>query len=195
MGALALLASLLAGAPAAQAAEPGARAAADCPAGLPCGSYAVDGLGARKSEVRGAGASTLDLAIAMLESDRMSSDYAYGDNKTGDAANFGIFKQNWLMLHDGCGRFSGQDAGRYDNGAVLNSDLGADLTCLHESQAHYGIDTWFAGHRNGSSGIENPGTQDIANYRNAVYWIRDQIEADPAALGNDTRYWVDVTPI
>ncbi|MFE7672628.1 carbohydrate-binding domain-containing protein [Streptomyces albidoflavus] len=166
-----------------------------CPAGMKCGSYEVGGLGARKGELLGAGANSLDLAVAMLESDRMSTDYPYGDGKSGDAANFGVFKQNWLMLRSGCARFAGQDAGRWTDGDVLNHDLGADLTCLHQNQAHYGLTTWFAGHRNGASGLENPDTQDIAHYRDAVYWIRDQIDANGSNLGNDTRFWVDVPAI
>ena len=42
------------------------------------GSYEVSGLGSRKQEILGAGGSTLDIAIAMLESDTMQADYAYG---------------------------------------------------------------------------------------------------------------------
>jgi hypothetical protein len=42
------------------------------------GSYEVSGLGSRKQEILNAGGSTLDIAIAMLESDTMETDYAYG---------------------------------------------------------------------------------------------------------------------
>lgn len=42
------------------------------------GSYEVSGLGSRKQEILNAGGSTLDIAIAMLESDTMEADYAYG---------------------------------------------------------------------------------------------------------------------
>jgi len=42
------------------------------------GSYEVSGLGSRKQEILKAGGSTLDIAIAMLESDTMQADYAYG---------------------------------------------------------------------------------------------------------------------
>jgi hypothetical protein len=166
-----------------------------CPSGMACGSYSVGGLGSRKSQVRAAGGNSLDLAVAMLETDTMTGNYAYGDNKSGDAANFGIFKQNWLMLHSACAQFSGQSAGQYNNGAVLNSNLGQDISCLHQSQSHYGITTWFAGHRNGSSGLGSPNTADIANYRTAVYWIKARIDSDAANLGNDTRYWVSVPAI
>lgn len=42
------------------------------------GSYTVSGLGTRKQAVLKAGGSTLDIAIAMLESDTITADYAYG---------------------------------------------------------------------------------------------------------------------
>src|ERR1035441_5970022 len=68
-----------------------AAAALTCPSGMSCGSYTISGLGSRKQQVLGAGASVLDLAVAMLETDTMqASSYPYGDGKSGDAANFGI---------------------------------------------------------------------------------------------------------
>jgi hypothetical protein len=42
------------------------------------GSYTVSGLGSRKQAILNAGGNTLDLAIAMLETERMTTDYAYG---------------------------------------------------------------------------------------------------------------------
>jgi hypothetical protein len=87
----------------------------------PRGSYAVPGLGARKGQVLAAGGTTLDLAIAMLETENMGTDYDYGDNKDFDAANFGIFKQNWYMLRQcasGAG-FVGQSPEEWNNGALL----------------------------------------------------------------------------
>lgn len=85
----------------------------------PRGSYTVSGLGPRKQEVTGAGADTLALAVAMLETDDMSTTYAYGDNKQDDASNFGIFKQNWGMLRECCTQFQSQMEADWNNGAVL----------------------------------------------------------------------------
>jgi len=48
------------------------------------GSYEVSGLGSRKQEILNAGGSSLDIAIAMLESDTMEADYAYGQFTSGD---------------------------------------------------------------------------------------------------------------
>lgn len=73
-----------------------------CPgnSGKGCGVYQVSGLGSNKQKVISCGGNTLDLAIAMLETEDMSTNYAYGDNKSNDAANFGIFKQNWGLLRE-----------------------------------------------------------------------------------------------
>jgi hypothetical protein len=148
------------------------------------GSYTVSGLGNRKKAVLNAGGNTLDLAIAMLETEDMTTNYAYGeqllhgqkcthsntdspgvpgDNKSGDSANFGIFKQNWGMLRVCASRagFVGQSASQYNNGAKLNSDLYADVAARWDCQNYYGESKWFAGHRNGASGLANPNTDDI----------------------------------
>lgn len=83
------------------------------------GSYTIAGLGARKKQITAAGANSFDLAIAMLESERMVADYAYGDNKQQDSANFGIFKQNLGLLRECCSPFKGQPQSNWNNGAVL----------------------------------------------------------------------------
>ena len=166
-----------------------------CPSGATCGSYTVSGLGSRKQQILNAGGTTLDLAIAMLESDNMTTSYAYGDNKTYDAANFGIFKQNWLMLRTACSTFRGQTQAQWNNGAALNTNLSADISCRHQAQTYYGHDRWFAGHRNGETGLNNPNTADILAYRTAVYWIKAQLDASSSNLSNNTRFWVNVPPI
>jgi hypothetical protein len=166
-----------------------------CPTGTTCGSYQVGGLGGRKQQVRNAGGNVLDLAVAMLEAENMGTNYAYGDNKTNDSANFGIFKQNWLMMRSACSQFAGQSTSQWNNGSALNSNLSQDVTCLHQSQNHYGLNTWFAGHRNGAAGLSNPNTADINAYHTAVNWIRDRLTSSSVNLTNDTRYWVNVPPI
>lgn len=44
---------------------------------------------------------------------------------------------------------------------MYSSDLNADVTARQECENYYGYDKWFAGHRNGASGIANPNTDDI----------------------------------
>jgi hypothetical protein len=173
-----------------------AASALTCPSGMSCGSYSISGLGARKQQVLQAGASVLDLAVAMLETDTMeASSYPYGDSKTGDSANFGIFKQNWYMLRTSCGQFEGQTASEYNDGAVLNSNLSEDVSCINQSQSHYGISQWFAGQRDGQSGLSDPGQSVITEYETAVYWIEAQLNSSSANLSNNTRFWVEVPAI
>ncbi|KIM33839.1 hypothetical protein M408DRAFT_325423 [Serendipita vermifera MAFF 305830] len=161
------------------------------------GSYTISGLGARKKQLIACGANSLDLAIAMLETDTMNTRYTYGDGKTYDAANFGVFKQNWGMLRQSVSRYRGKSANDWNTGAELNSNLCLDIQLRHESQNHFGEGTWFAGHRNGASGLSNPNTQDIQNYKDAIYWIRNQIQYNNngAGMTNDVRWWVDVPAI
>ncbi|PVF96536.1 hypothetical protein CPB86DRAFT_816287 [Serendipita vermifera] len=160
------------------------------------GSYTISGLGNRKKQLTACGANALDLAIAMLETDTMTTGYTYGDGKTYDSANFGVFKQNWGMLRKSVSRYKGKTANDYNTGSELNSNLCLDIQLRHESQNYFGEGTWFAGHRNGESGLNNPNTQDIQNYKDAIYWIRDQINSNNGAgLSNDIRWWVEVPAI
>ncbi|KAF4265870.1 hypothetical protein CNMCM8812_002964 [Aspergillus fumigatus] len=159
------------------------------------GSYTVSGLGQRKQEILRAGGNTMDMAIAMLESDHMKTDYVYGDGKSGDATNFGIFKQNWMMLRTSASDFKGQSESQVSNGAVLNHDLKKDIQARHDSEKYYGFDKWVAGHRNGATGLQHPYTDDINTYKSAIQWIRQQIESDPKYKKDDTRFWVDVVAI
>lgn len=165
--------------------------AASCP--TTCGSYTVSGLGSRKQQVLRAGASTLDLAVAMLETGNMQANYTYGDGKSGDSANFGIFKQNWYMLRTSCSYFEGQSASQYNNGSVLNYNLSEDVSCINQSQSHYGVYRWFGGHRDGQTGLGNPGTADINNYRNGIYWIQSNLYG--SNLSNNTRFWANIPAI
>ncbi|CAI7568501.1 unnamed protein product [Penicillium crustosum] len=161
------------------------------------GSENVPGIGSHKQTILNAGGNTLDLAIAMLETKTLTTDYTYGDGKTYDAANFGLFKQNWGMLRVCATRYglAGQPESSWNNGALLNQNVYADVASRWDCQNYYGIDLWFAGHRFGASGLANPNTADINNYKNAVYWIQQQIDSNSAYKSDDTRFWVDITPI
>lgn len=111
-----------------------------------------------------------------------------------------------------------KENGGYTDGVIsCSDDLAADIEARHTSEKFYGYDTWVSGHRNGESGLENPGTDDIkstysvfpsswqitfglilylsAAYQEAIEWIRQQLESDELYLSDDTRFWVDVTPI
>lgn len=149
----------------------------------------------------------------------MYADTFPGDNKQDDSSNFGIYKQNWGMLREcaSSAGFVGKSTAEWNDGALLkyvnrstgqyivtkgndtngddSGDLYLDVVSRHECQGYYGFDIWFAGHRNGASGIADPNTPDIQRYRSAVEWIQERIDSDPVYLSDDTRFWVDVTPI
>ncbi|KAL6230949.1 hypothetical protein BDW75DRAFT_233999 [Aspergillus navahoensis] len=147
-------------------------------------SETVSGLGQRKQAILNAGG-------------------IYGDGKTYDAANFGLFKQNWGMLRVCASRygFAGQSQGDWNNGALLKTSLtvlvltSGPVASRWDCQNYYGLDVWFSGHRNGATGLSNPYTEDITNYKNAAYWIQQQIDSNSAYLSDDTRFWVDVIAI
>lgn len=42
-----------------------------------------------------------------------------------------------------------------------SSDLSKDIRARHDGEKHYGYETWFSGHRNGETGVNHPGTEDI----------------------------------
>ncbi|CAG8161600.1 hypothetical protein PENNAL_c0076G03581 [Penicillium nalgiovense] len=159
------------------------------------GNYIVPGLGARKQEILKAGGNTRDMAIAMLETDNMNTDYKYGDGKTGDGTNFGVFKQNWFILRHSAADFLGQTVDQVDNGVILNTDLAKDIKARHEGEAQYGYEKWFSGHRNGETGLNNPGTDDIKTYMSGVAWIQEQLESDEKYQSDDTRFYVQVVAI
>ncbi|KAF4503061.1 hypothetical protein FAGAP_704 [Fusarium agapanthi] len=121
----------------------------------------------------------------ILEDEHMSTNYKYGDGKTLDAANFGVFKVNWGML-----RVCAKRAG-----FVGHSDIYADVASRWDCQEQYGYDKRFAGHRNVATGLLNPNTEDIRFYRESVEWIQAQIDSKSTYKTDDTRFWVDVTPI
>jgi hypothetical protein len=159
------------------------------------GAYTIAGLSQRKQALLGAGGTTHDMAIAMLETEHMSAaEYPYGDSKQSDSANFGIFRQNWHMIRNSVPQYSSATAANYSWGSALNTNLSWDVQVLHASQTHFGA-RWFAGHRNGESGLLNPAGADISRYRNAVQWIFTELNLHPAYRTDDTRVYVDVPPI
>jgi len=100
------------------------------------------------------------------------------------------------MIRSSVPQYSRLKAGDYKAGAALNSNLHWDVSILHASQAHYGLDVWFRGHRGGQMAIEGKWPEDdLANYKNAVLWICDQIAIDRKRLTDDRKWWVEVKPV
>lgn len=91
----------------------------------------------------------------------------------------------------------------------------ADVAARWDCQEYYGYDLWFAGHRNGATGLTYPNTADINSkpsvsernngkgllltkclgYKSAVQWIESQINSDPKYRSDDTRFYVNVPAI
>ncbi|KAJ9486230.1 hypothetical protein VN97_g7116 [Penicillium thymicola] len=159
------------------------------------GSYIVHGLGDRKQEILKAGGNTRDIAIAMLETNNMTTDYKFGDGKSGDGTNYGVFKQNWFILRNSASEFQGLSVGDVKKGIVLNHDLAKDIKARHDGEEKYGYEKWYSGHRNGETGLKHPGTDDIKAYMSAIKWIQQQLESDKKFLTDDTRFFVQVVAI
>jgi hypothetical protein len=75
--------------------------------------------------------------------------------------------------------------------AAMNSNKSLDVQVYYECRNYYG-NNWFAGHRNGSSGLANPNTQDIQNFIEGYNWTYNNI-ADH--LSDDVRFWVSIPAI
>ena len=133
------------------------------------GMYAVAGYSAHKRAIKACGGNAQDLAVGMLEGPLTGTGYPYGDNKKGDAANFGIFKQNWWMIRQSRSEWSHLGPNDYNTGKVLNTDVCMDVATLHKSQQHFGMDKWFTFHRAGSSG--HPTDKTVVQYRYSIELI------------------------
>ncbi len=159
------------------------------------GCYTVNGLSATKSVFRADGATTFDMAVSMEETTNMKVDYPWGDNKTGDSFNAGAFKQNWFMIRTSWGPYATKKSTDYTTAALQNFNRQLDINVLHASLAKYGQYLWFAGHRHGQTGLSNPGTQDILNYKNAVLQVKWELDNHPTYQTDDTRCWSYVPAI
>jgi hypothetical protein len=157
--------------------------------------YTQPGTAAQKQAILAAGGTSLDLAIAMEETSNLTVDYAYGDNKTNDSTNFGLFKQNWYMIRTSVSQYATLGPTQSHAGAVMNTNRAWDIKVLHASQAKYGMALWFAGHRHGQTGLSHPNTADISTYRTSVLWIQAQINANPAYRTDNTHCWMYVVAI
>ena len=142
----------------------------------------------RKATLLSLGASVTDLAISIQETScGFSADYPYGDDypgpdggddgtpKTGDAANFGLFKNNWKQIRTYCTQFMNQTSAQWNNGAALNMDDQAAITCQHQQMNALGNGFWAAqrGCDNGDQYQSN--IQLIENYLNAGNLNNDMV--------------------
>jgi hypothetical protein len=163
-----------------------------CPSGISCGCYVVSGLGTNKRAYTSAGADRRFLASAMMETEKMDTNYAYGDNKTGDAFNAGAAKQNWGMMRQCHSAWKSLGASSYATSAAMNSNKSLDVQVYNECRSYWGDQKFFAGHRNGSSGLANPNTTDINNFIKGYNWGYNMLSGHET---DDVRFWVSIPAI
>ncbi|BDI30156.1 hypothetical protein CCAX7_22070 [Capsulimonas corticalis] len=160
---------------------------------LSCGSYTISGYHNAKNSALNAGASSTELAIGMLETDSMSSNYTYGDGKSGDSANFGFMKNNWYMYRVSCSQFAGQGSAQWNNGASANNNYGNAVNYCNQCINHFGWTSFWEVQRGGQGRIGN-WNADTDEYYQAVNWIQQQI-SNNNSWHDDVRYWVSVPAI
>jgi len=127
-----------------------------------------------------------------METELMSTDYTYGDGKNRDSFNSGACKQNWGMERQCHPAWRNLGPDNYDTGAAMNSNRALDVQVYNECKQFFGVARWFAGHRNGQSGLDNPNTPDIARFREGWQWTFDNIANH---LEDDVRFWVSIPAI
>jgi hypothetical protein len=160
---------------------------------------------ATKVGIKSSAGGTLALAIAMLETSDLLCNYPFGDNKVGDAANFGIYKMNWGMIKQ-CPSAAGSDAPHL--GPALNNDPALATKILLEAMHiwmtnppepnHPIANNFWAGHRQGSTGLSNAvgaNWDDIQDYYLAVQVIKAKCDGNATVWNSNIRYWLDVDPM
>jgi streptogramin lyase len=129
------------------------------------------------------------LAAAMLETEKMDPlSYPVGDGKTGDSFAVGTTKQNWLMLRQCHPAWQTLRPEDYQIASTINQDRRLEVEVFDECRAYFG-ELWWAGHRNGQSGLDNPNTQDVAAYKTVMDWTDSLL---PGHLCDDVRFWIGV---
>jgi hypothetical protein len=168
-------------------------------AGMRHGCMIVPGLGLNKSLYIAAGADLDFLASAMIETPQMDpASYPKGDFKTdnrgnkvpkiNDDFNAGACKQNWGMMRQVYGPWKSMKPEQYETCYELTQNRSLDVAIYKQSMLQFGERKFLAGHRNGSTGLAFPNTQDINNFIAAWHWTKDRIASDPDYRTNDVRF-------
>jgi hypothetical protein len=158
---------------------------------LSCGSYAPGGsYSANEKSALNSGGNQTFLAVGMLETSTMDSNYTYGDGKSGDAANFGYMKDNWYSYRTWVPSFKGQSSSQYNNGAKANGNYSNANSYANSIISAAGWTTYWEVHRGGQGrvGVWNSDTDE---YYQGVNWIQQQ---NGTNTGGE-RYWVSVPAI
>ncbi|KAI4171645.1 MAG: hypothetical protein LQ343_004123 [Gyalolechia ehrenbergii] len=111
---------------------------------------------AAKEALLKAGAQSVDIAIAMLENGcAFTADFSAGNNKVNDAAELGVYRNNWHMLRTYCDHFKNTTAADWLKvGSQVHNDVGIATKCQRQLWDTLG-ETKFFGLQRG--GVSNPG--------------------------------------
>jgi hypothetical protein len=176
-----------------------------------------------KAAIKSAGGTSVALAIAMLEDKHLESqphaDYPFGDQlpngtpKTGDAANFGVFKMNWYMIQmcQSAKTIIGNRPPGFawqSIGIRINNDVKLATQILTEAMHKWSTaapnpakpvaQNFWAGHRWGSDGLNaapHAKWNDILQYFHAVQTIKQACDGDVSVWTSNIRYYLYVPPV
>ncbi|KAL9024188.1 MAG: hypothetical protein Q9196_006698 [Gyalolechia fulgens] len=100
--------------------------------------------------------SETDIAIAMLENGcAFTAAFAAGNNKVNDAAELGVYRNNWHMLRTYCDQFQGAAPGDWFTlGQQVHNDVGVATKCQRQLWDKLGAAQFFSLQR---GGLGNPG--------------------------------------
>ncbi|KAL9001095.1 MAG: hypothetical protein Q9188_005520 [Gyalolechia gomerana] len=129
-----------------------------------------------------------DIAIAMLENGcAFTADFSAGNNKVNDAAELGVYRNNWHMLRMYCDHFKNTTAADWLKvGSQVHNDVGIATKCQRQLWDTLG-ETKFFGLQRG--GVGNPGAG--SEYGEYVKKYDDFCQADGGQHMSDGMavYW------
>lgn len=164
---------------------------------LSCGCGFQQGGAERKRVIMNTpGASQYFLASAMMETRSLTADYPLGDvfpngaNKTGDAFNGGIAKQNWGMMRRCHPAWTGLGGGNFLTGVEVNNSLALDIQVYNECRQMFGND-WWGGHRLGFDRRQE-NSADVQRFKAAMDWTNGMLAGH---LADDVFFFVIVPAI
>jgi hypothetical protein len=127
------------------------------------------------------------IAAAMMETEKMDTNYSFCDGKSGDSCCCGVTKANFYESKTAGASYS--DYNSFCN--ALNGSRSTDVSNWNRIRSYWGSKYW-AVHRNGSSGNTNPNTADINAFKTANDWTNNNIGSHTS---DDVRFWVNVPAI
>ncbi|KAL8650362.1 MAG: hypothetical protein Q9210_003867 [Variospora velana] len=103
------------------------------------------GTSSAKQRLLSFSAQPIDMAIAMLENGcAFTAAYPAGNNKLDDAAELGVYRNNWHMIRTYCEPFKGASAGEWlTRGQELHNDVRIATDCQRQLWDTLGPEQYF----------------------------------------------------